>query len=55
MKAPLAVLAAALFLLIGQSACTATCDPPRHMVSYQTLDGFPNYRCVGPTPGPASS
>lgn len=54
MKAPLAVLAAAVLLLLGQSACTATCDPPRHIVSYLGLDSFPNYRCVGPTPVPPS-
>ncbi len=42
---------AAVLALLAPPACSPTCDPPRHMVSYQALDGFPNFKCVaGPVP-----
>ena len=40
-----------MLLLNSRGALPWTCDPPRHMVAVETIDGFGHHECVyGPVP-----
>lgn len=48
------LVVAGLALLAVSGCATIGCDPPRHMVSYKAIDGFPGYRCVADGSGPVA-
>jgi len=48
-------LLALVALLAASTACSVTCDPPRHVVVVQTLDGWSHHECVStPTSPPGT-
>jgi hypothetical protein len=47
-------IVAAIVLAMEANHVPLTCDPPRHIVVVQTVDGFGHHECVTPTPPPGT-